>query len=113
MKIRQANTMDNAGIFQLESMGMAIARLRMARKVRQQDAAVRAGISRTTAHLIEHGSPSVAIGQVLRYIDAIAPGKTLASLLNEVDPSVITLEAGEKRKRARALSEKELQELDF
>ena len=81
--------------------------------MRQEDAAARAGISRSTAALIEKGSARLAIGQIIRYLDAIAPGKTLTRLLTEEDPAVTALSASERRRRARTLSEAELKELEF
>lgn len=113
MKIPQQPATPAPLIAQLQALGAALARLRLARRVRQADAAVRAGIARSTASRIEGGDPAVAVGQVLRYLDAIAPGKTLAQLLGEDDPAVVALAAAEQRRRARPLSEAELQELDF
>lgn len=113
MKSTQANTLDEALTLQLQGLGATFSRLRIARKVRQGEAAARAGISRTTASSIENGSPSVAIGQLLRYLDAIAPGKTMAQLMAEPDQAVLALSASERRSRARTLSAAELKELDF
>ena len=113
MKIPQQPATPGPLTAQLQALGAALARLRLARRVRQADAAVRAGIARSTASRIERGDPAVAVGQVLRYLDAIAPGKTLAQLLGEDDPAVVALAAAEQRRRARPLTEAELQELDF
>jgi transcriptional regulator with XRE-family HTH domain len=113
MKIQQANTLNENLSAELIGMGRQLARLRMARRVTQSDAAIRAGISRRTAGAIESGSPSVSIGQTLRYLDAIASGLTLLDLLKGNDPSLIALEIREKRVRARALTENELKKLDF
>lgn len=76
-------------------------------------AALRAGISRNTAYRIERGDPGVALGQLLRYIDAIVPGCTLLDLLMETDPALAALQARETRKRVRPLSAGELDELSF
>jgi len=113
MKISQSNTLNDNLLTQLKELGDRFSRLRIARKIPQSEAALRAGISRTTASQIERGSPSVAIGQVVRYLDAVAPGKTIAQILNETDPSVVTLAITERRQRARTLSPAELKELDF
>ncbi|HVK56176.1 MAG TPA: helix-turn-helix transcriptional regulator [Burkholderiales bacterium] len=113
MKRKQATALSQELTQQLSNLGARLARLRIARQVRQEDAAIRAGISRSTATLIEKGAASVAIGQVIRYLDAIAPGKTLERLLTEEDPAVISLSASERRRRARTLSEAELKELEF
>lgn len=113
MKIKQQAAISEPISTQLQALGELLARLRVARRVRQADAAARAGIARSTASRIERGDPAVAIGQALRYLDAIAPGKTLVQLLGEEDPAVAALDVAEKRHRARPLSKKELQELDF
>lgn len=98
---------------QLRELGARIARLRIARRVLQANAAIRAGLSRSTAVAIEKGSPSVAVGQIARYLDAIAPGKTLAGLLTDLDPAEVSLAASERRSRARTLSGSDLKRLDF
>lgn len=113
MKRTQENTLNAALAAQLNEMGARFSRLRIARKKLQNEAALRAGISRTTASLIENGSPSVAVGQLLRYLEAIAPGKTLAQLLTSVDPAELALSASEQSRRARNLSPSELKALDF
>jgi hypothetical protein len=46
-------------------------------------------------------------------LDAIVPGKTLLDLLAESDPALATLSAQEQRRRARELSKRELDEIDF
>lgn len=94
-------------------LGLLLARLRVARRVKQTDAALRAGLSRNTVYRLEKGDPGLALGQVLRYLDAIAPGSTLLDLLSEKDPSLISLSAQEKTKRVRDLTADELRELDF
>ena len=81
--------------------------------IKQTDAALRAGQSRNTAYRIERGDPGLAIGQVLRYLDAIAPGSTLLDLLSESDPALAALAARERTQRVRDLSTTELDELDF
>ncbi|MFA7241394.1 MAG: helix-turn-helix domain-containing protein [Sulfuricellaceae bacterium] len=113
MKIRQQPATPEAVATQLRLLGELLSRLRLARRARQADTAARAGIARSTASRIEKGDPAVAIGQVLRYLDAIAPGKTLMQLLGEEDPAVSALAVTEKRHRARLLSETALKELDF
>ena len=113
MKIDQNLAMPPALKAQLAELGLRLSKARLARRVRQFEAASRAGISRATASLIENGSASVSIGQVVRYLDAIAPGKTLVSLLTVDDPVVLSMEHESLPKRARALSKAELTELDF
>ncbi len=87
--------------------------MRAARRMRQEEAALRAGISRNTAYRLEHGDPGVAIGQLLRYLDAIAPGLKLVDALAMRDPSLQALRARELTGRVRAMTKQELIELDF
>jgi transcriptional regulator with XRE-family HTH domain len=94
-------------------LGGRIARLRQARRMRQSDAALRAGISRPVAGQIEAGDPGRSVGQLLRYLAAIAPGVTLQELLAATDPSLRALELNEQTRRVRRLSEVELKKLDF
>ncbi|WP_343635289.1 helix-turn-helix transcriptional regulator [Roseateles sp.] len=94
-------------------MGERIARLRVARQIKQTEAAIRAGLSRNTAYRIERGDPGLAVGQLLRYLDAIAPGMTLAELLTERDPALMQQQREEQRQRVRGLTQAELDELDF
>ena len=91
MKIKQALALPDNLVTQLQGVGARISRLRIARRMLQEEAAIRAGMSRSTAVSIEKGSPSVAFGQVIRYLDAVAPGKSLASLLNDLDPAELSL----------------------
>ena len=94
-------------------MGEKLARLRVARRLRQADAAARAGLARSTASLIEKGDLSRTQAQILRYLDAIAPGLSLLSLLQEDDPSLQMLAAREATQRVRPLGKAELEKLDF
>lgn len=90
-----------------------IARLRIARGVKQMEAALRANLSRNTAYRLEKGDPAIAVGHILRYIDAIAPGVTLAQLVSEADPALTALNMKERRQRVRGLSSEQLREVDF
>ena len=94
-------------------VGSQLARLRIARKVKQTDAALRAGLSRNTVYRLEKGEPGLALGQILRYLEAIAPGSTLLDLLTEKDPALLSLTAREKTRRVRDMTMTELEELDF
>jgi len=98
---------------QLSLLGERIGRLRLARRLRQEDAALRAGMSRPTARKIEQGDPGRTMGQLLRYLGAIAPGMTLLQLLEGQDPSLIALAQSERRQRVRELSEAERRKLEF
>ena len=113
MKITQSSVLTPSLASEVKKPGAALARLRIARGIKQDQAALRAGLSRNTAYRLEKGDPGIAIGQILRYLDAIVPGKTLLELLSETDPALAALGAQEQRRRARALSKRELAEIDF
>lgn len=113
MKVNQAAALSPSLLQESAALGQRLARLRLARGIKQSDAALRAGLSRNTAYRLERGDPGVALGQVLRYLDAIAPGSTLLALLSESDPALIALKSSEQSRRVRGLSSAELDELDF
>ena len=113
MKVTQAAVLSPGLAAQAEEIGHKVARLRRARQVKQADAALRAGLSRNTAYRIEKGDPGLAMGQLLRYLDAISPGARLESLLLETDPALKTLVSREATQRVRGLTAAELDELDF
>ena len=64
-----------------EQIGAQLRTLRIARGITQSDAAARAGVSRSTAVLLEQGDESRTLSQVLRYLHALEPELTLAGLL--------------------------------
>lgn len=113
MKVRQASMLSPRQQDECVSLGLLLARLRLARKVKQSDAALRAGLSRNTAYRLEKGDPGLALGQVLRYLEAISPGSTLLDLLSENEPALLALSAREKTRRVRDLTAAEREELDF
>src|SRR3979490_128739 len=113
MKITHSAVMNPTLAAEAKRLGAALARLRIARGRKQDQGALRAGVSRNTAYRLEKGDPGVAMGQVLRYLEAIVPGKTLLELLSETDPALAALSAKEQRRRARELSKRELEEIDF
>ena len=113
MKVTQAAMLSSHQRGECTRLGARLARLRIARKVKQTEAALRAGLSRNTVYRLEKGDPGVALGQVLRYLEAIAPGSTLMDLLAETDPALMTLEAREKTQRVRDMTTAELDELRF
>lgn len=113
MKINQSATLPPHLLAESQRLGQLLARLRLACKIKQTNAALRAGLSRNTAYRIERGDPGLALGQILRYLDAIAPGRTLNDLLSESDPALAALAVREQSKRVRDLSAAELKELDF
>jgi transcriptional regulator with XRE-family HTH domain len=113
MKKAESLLLSAQEVAQTQMLGERLARLRLGRRVRQEDAALRAGMSRPTARKIEQGDPGRTLGQLLRYLNAIAPGMTLLQLLEGNDPSLLALEATEKRQRVRELSPTERKRLDF
>jgi transcriptional regulator with XRE-family HTH domain len=113
MKVTQSIIINPEIGRQAEHLGALLARLRRARGVKQQDAALRAGISRNSAYRLERGDPGLAIGQILRYLDAIAPGKTLLELLSQSDPALTAMDSKDKKRRVRDMTRAELTLLDF
>lgn len=113
MKIRESAVLSTGLAQEAARLGLLLARLRHARKIKQADAALRAGLSRNTAYRIEKGDPGLAIGKILRYLNAIAPGATLTGLLMETDPSLNTLLMRESTKRVRDMSAAEIEDLNF
>ena len=113
MKVTQSAVLNQSLAAEVKRLGAAVARLRIARGMRQDQVALRAGLSRNTAYRLEKGDPGTAMGQLLRYLDAIVPGKTLLDLLSETDPALAALGAQEQRRRATALTKRELDEIDF
>lgn len=113
MKYKEAHLLAPPRLLEMTDIGRKLARLRQARQIRQLDAAARAGLARSTAGLIEKGDPSRTLGQVLRYLDAIAPGLPLLALLQEGDPSLGALAQAEATQRVRLMSPAELNKLDF
>lgn len=113
MKRNEESLMSPERLQEARQLGEKLARLRMARRIRQADAAARAGLSRSTAVLLEKGDISRTQAQILRYLEAIAPGVSLLSLLKEDDPSLVALAEREGTRRVRELGKAELQRLDF
>src|ERR1700739_4936941 len=113
MKVTQSALLSPDQAAAAKQLGAALARLRIARGLKQDQTALRAGLSRNTAYRLEKGDPGIAIGQILRYLDAIVPGKTLLELLSETDPALAALRGKEQRRRARDLTKRELDEIDF
>lgn len=113
MKIDELPLLTEAQKREAAELGAKLARLRRARRLRQADAAARAGLSRSTAALIEAGDPRRTLAQLMRYLGAIAPRLSLLDLLRETDPALKALAAAEATKRVRKLSPSELKRLDF
>ena len=113
MRVSQAAVLPPELATEAKKIGARLARLRIARHISQTEAALRAGFSRNTAYRLEKGDPGLALGQLLRYLDAIAPGKSLQSFLTEDDSAIAALEERERKKRVRPLSTRELDDLNF
>jgi transcriptional regulator with XRE-family HTH domain len=113
MKINHSAVLSSDLALQARKLGQSLARLRLALGIKQDFAALRAGVSRNTAYRLEKGDPGIAMGQVLRYLDAIAPGKSLLELLAETDPALVALSTKERRRRVREPTKQELGEIDF
>lgn len=113
MKKRESLLITDAEAAQLRLLGERINRLRIARRMTQLEASLRAGVSRPTARKIERGDPGRTLGQVMRYLGAIAPGVTLLEMIEGRDPAILALEAQERRVRSRRLTEAEIAKLDF
>lgn len=113
MRVNQFSALPAKLSEQTIQLGDALLRMRHARRVKQSDAAVRAGISRATAQRLEKGDPGVAIGVILRYLEAIAPGLSLSQMLAGDDPAILALEQRLRPQRVRGLTPAELEELDF
>lgn len=113
MKKQEVLLPSGAELLQTRAIGEQIRRLRLAHRVRQEEAALRAGLSGPTARKIEQGDPGRTLSQLLRYLGAVVPGMPLRQLLEGNDPSLIALEASEKRQRVRELSQSERDLLEF
>ncbi len=113
MKVDESALISEPLQAQARMLGERLARLRRARRLRQSDAATRAGMSRVTAGRVERGDPRQSLGQILRYLDAIAPGTDLLALLQGSDPSLLALESAEATRRVRVMTPRQLDELDF
>ena len=113
MKVPQKSALPQSLEQPLLAFGKSLARLRLARRLPQAQVAERAGVSRNTVSRIENGDPSVAIGQVVRYLQALDRVDLLERLTDAPDVAVTALEAQQKRRRARPLTPKELARYDF
>ena len=62
MKINQSVTLSSRQLNECVHLGQQLARLRIIRKVKQVDAALRSGLSRNTVYRLEKGDPGLAFG---------------------------------------------------
>lgn len=113
MKTSQSKLSTPEQVIETQQIGQKLARLRTARAITQLEAAARAGMSRNTAYRLEKGDPGIAMGQVIRYLQAIKPGGTLLDLLLENDPALTRLQAAEQTQRVRPKNLSEDKRYDF
>ena len=113
MKISQTSLLSDEQLKEFTNIGRLLARLRVARRIKQSEAALRAGLSLNTVYRLEQGDPGLAMGQLLRYLHALAPHSTLLDLLTEKDPTLKAFEVSQKKQRVRGLTATERQALDF
>lgn len=113
MKYDEAPLLTPTRLSEAWALGQRITELRHAYRLRQADVAARAGLSRSTAVLIEKGDPGRTLGQLLRYLQAIEPAATLQALLEGNIAALSALHARNRTQRIRPLSEKQLKEIDF
>ncbi|MEZ5233535.1 MAG: helix-turn-helix transcriptional regulator [Acidimicrobiales bacterium] len=93
---RRAHAHTPATMQLVAALGLEIARGRRARRLTAAELAERAGISRSTLHAVEHGSPTVAIGVVFEVaglvgIDLFGAGPAGAASLLEAGRTRLAL----------------------
>lgn len=113
MKRNEAPLLPPIRLNEAQVLGERITQLRQGLKLRQSDAAARAGLSRSTAILIEKGDPGRTLTQVLRYVHAMAPDVSLQALLAGEVPALVALHARKLSQRVRSVTKAELRDLDF
>ncbi len=113
MKRNETALLSPLRLTEAQILGEHITQLRQGLKLRQVDAAARAGLSRSTAILIEKGDPGRTLAQVLRYVHALAPDVSLQALLAGDVPALVALHARKLPQRVRKATKAELRELDF
>lgn len=77
MKIDQKLFTPDVVLQQLENFGYALKSVRLKKRLTHEQVAEVCNFSRQTLSRIEKGDPSVAIGQIARYANAIGAGKAL------------------------------------
>src|SRR5260370_11204983 len=98
MKVTQSALLNLSQAAEAKKLGATLARLRIARGMKQDQAALRAGLSRNTAYRLEKGDPGIAMGQGLRHLEGIVPGKTLLELLSATHPALAPLSSEAQRR---------------
>src|SRR5258708_14723269 len=100
MKVTQSALLSSSQAAEAKKLGADLARLRIARGMKQDQTALRAGLSRNTPYRLEKGDPGLAVGQLLRYLEAIVPCQTLLEPLSETYSSFPALGPDENRRPA-------------
>src|SRR2546430_3399478 len=85
MKVTQSALLSSSQAAEAKKLGAAFARLRIARGMKQDQAALRAGLSRNSAYRLEKGDPGLAMCPILRCLRAMVSGRTLPELRSESD----------------------------
>ena len=113
MKYDEAPLLAPTRLDEARHLGQRLTELRQAYRLRQIDVAAKAGLSRSTAVLIEKGDPGRTLGQLLRYLHAIEPNVTLQALVEGNIAAVSLMNARNRTQRVRPLSDKQLKTIDF
>ena len=113
MKYDETPLLTPTRLTEAQHLGQRLAELRQAYRLRQIDVAAKAGLSRSTAVLIEKGDPGRTLGQLLRYLHAIEPSVTLQALVEGNIAAVSSMNARNRTQRVRPLSDKQLKAIDF
>lgn len=101
MKIDQKQCASEAVLKQLEGLGVVLKGFRIRLRKTHTVLAQECGFSRQTLSRIEKGDPSVAIGQVARYVECVGAEGTLGRL-------VVSLDSGPRTRVRRTGKEIEL-----
>lgn len=104
MKYDETLRTPSSRLQEAQDVGRKLQELRIAHGFTQSDVAARAGISRSTAVLIEQGDESRTLAQVLRYLHAIESPLTLAGLLRGESGAVRNMATNARTKRVRVRS---------
>ncbi|ALO38836.1 hypothetical protein UZ73_11550 [Alcaligenes faecalis] len=99
MKYDEAQRTPPKRLQEASAIGQKLQQLRIAHGMTQSDVAARAGISRSTAALLEQGNESRTMSQILRYLHAIEPELTLLDLLTEQSGAVRSFNNANKVQR--------------
>jgi DNA-binding XRE family transcriptional regulator len=113
MKYDETPLLAMTRLAEAHNLGQRLTELRQAYRLRQIDVAAKAGLSRSTAVLIEKGDPGRTLGQLLRYLHAIEPNVTLQALVEGNVAAVSSMNARNRTQRVRPLSDKQLKAIDF